>query len=314
MSFQKTIKIATLVSVAALSQPAYSADFSAPLIDLPHIKSPKTLDNALIIKAMVDDNNTITSVKIFYRIIGQNTDYISLALTPANNNSKMYSIKLPIELNKSAGLEYYIEARDTANNITQEPFPNNARKINFKNISPTKSLAISTPFFSTGIYKSIGIHYGAFSIDDPDGNTGTENTAGLSANISYSPNKLWRGVASLSYQQFSLPYSQTNIGQDITSYQLDFIVQRALSLYKRNTWVGFGLGIDKNKATNRGTELNNTFIEKFDDRNDANLAIVLDFGHELAVYKNSRIGINGKIYQSLNEGLKAYTVGLYMSF
>ncbi|VAW57105.1 hypothetical protein MNBD_GAMMA07-132, partial [hydrothermal vent metagenome] len=28
MSFQKTIKIATLVSVAALSQPAYSADFS----------------------------------------------------------------------------------------------------------------------------------------------------------------------------------------------------------------------------------------------------------------------------------------------
>jgi len=304
----------TLIFTVFMSSTIVASDLSAPLIDLPRIKEPKSNNEAITIKAIVDDDVAVGSVKLFYRIVDKKTEFSSIRLQPSKNNPKIYTTELPVEVNQSAGVEYYIEARDIANNITQEPFPNNPRKFYFQSISSNTEASTNSQFFEQGLYGGAEVYFGIFSIDDPKGDTGTSNAPGAAAFIGYAPNRLWRGLASLGYQKFSLPYTTTEIGQDVSALHLDLLMQRALPIFKNTSWIGFGIGIENNKITNRGTELNNRFVDKYDDRSETNYGLVIDFGYEFIPIKNSMLGVNAKFYKTLDNGLNAFLVGLFFSF
>jgi len=311
-----TILIITVFSTSIIfTSVIFAADLSAPLIDLPRVKPPKSNNTAITIKAIVDDDIAVGSVKLFYRIIGKNTGFSSIRLKPSKNNPKFYTTELPLEINETAGIEFYVEARDTANNITQEPFPTSPRKLYLQPQPPKKTKAASNNrLFTQGLYGGAGVYYGIFTIDDPQGDTGTSYTPSAAAFIGYAPNRLWRGMANLNYQNFSLPYSTTNIGQDVNALRLDLLIQRAFLIFKHTSWVGVGIGIENNKITNRGTELNDRFADKFDDRNETNYGFVIDFGYEIVPIKNSTLGVNAKLYQTLDNGVNAFLVGLFFSF
>lgn len=110
-SYQLRVAAATDVAKSAV-QP----DKTKPVIS----HTPVTTANVasdLKILAAITDNKAVSGAKVYYRTKGEST-YKSLAMTLADNK---YSAAIPkIELN-AAGLEYYIEATDTNNNIATAP-------------------------------------------------------------------------------------------------------------------------------------------------------------------------------------------------
>jgi len=291
-----------------------AADFSAPLIDLPRAKAPESTDTPLSIEAIVDDDVAITSVTLFYRIIGQSNEYLSVALEANSSTSKRYSTALPVEINIYSGIEYYVEARDTANNVTQEPFPNKPVKLQFKQKTSKNKSRQNRSRFIKGLYGDATLSYGSFTVDDPDGEAGSSGAPVLSTGIGFAPNPYWRGMASINYQEFSLPYSQNEIGQEVASFRLDLSVQRALPFFKNASWIGLGIGIEKNQITDRGTAVNGVFSNKFEDRDDTSLGLVVDFGYEITPVGSGMLGVKGKYYTSLDNGVNGILVGVFFSF
>ncbi len=103
------------------------ADFSAPLIILP-VDAPTEEAGVLDIRAKITDESGLESVKLYYRPIGSERDFESLPMVPLRAGD-FYSATLSINSLLASGVEYYIEARDRASNISQEPFPDNPKRV-----------------------------------------------------------------------------------------------------------------------------------------------------------------------------------------
>ena len=232
------IAVIFLISLLVLGQ-VQAADFSAPLIDLPTVKFPPEATAPLQIKAIVDDDSGIDSVTLYYRIIGRNTHFTAIALTPSKGNDKEYSTNIPATDWQGKSIEFYVEARDIANNVTQEPFPNNPKKAIFR----PQTAPDATPFKGSsgeqGFEFGLGAASAFLSIDDPVGSTGVVVTPNFSLIAAYTPIPNWRIWSDLSYQNFSLAYSGTQIGQQVSSIHLDLIVQRSLlPTFGIEGWIG----------------------------------------------------------------------------
>lgn len=298
---------------------AWSADFSAPIIDLPAVKFPAEPNAALEIKAIVDDDSGIDSVMLYYRIIGRKT-FTPVVLTPKGGNGKEYSAHIPAADWQGKSIEYYVEARDIANNVTQEPFPNNPKKAQFR---PSESVPTMTPSSSaspaTGrsSYRDfewgVGIASAFLSVDDPKGDTEAVLTPNLSFIAAYTPLQNWRLWTDLSFQKFSLAYSATQIGQKVSSLHLDLMLQRSLVPNLGIAgWVGFGLGLGMNNATDRAISNSAGFLqEKYPDRDELNANMMLYFAMDIGTIQNRRIGVHGRFYKSIKNDIEGFVVGLY---
>ncbi|RUM94742.1 MAG: hypothetical protein DSZ28_01645 [Thiothrix sp.] len=132
--------ITTLIPVLAcllLLTPLSAADFSAPLITLPVAQPVEKGADTYRISAEVSDETGVVSVDVRYRNIGNNDEFKTLALAPTRNG-KIYAATIKIDPANSQGIEYYIEARDSANNISEEPFPDAPRQIHFPDTKQAK--------------------------------------------------------------------------------------------------------------------------------------------------------------------------------
>ena len=122
--------------ILLFSSTVRSADFSAPLIVLP-LDQPLKGTGGYRISARVTDDAALEEVMLHYRTINSGEAFKTQAMVPERNDG-FYSVVLPARQLQQPGIEYYIEARDHASNISQEPFPNQPRQV-FYAASPASS-------------------------------------------------------------------------------------------------------------------------------------------------------------------------------
>ncbi len=118
---------------AALNQNAsISADFSAPLIALPFNEA---LGNSASYKisAQVTDEGGLESIQLHYRTIDSDEAFRMLPLT-SDRSGDFYSATLSAEHLRRPGIEYYVEAKDRASNISRQPLPSQPRQIFYGNV------------------------------------------------------------------------------------------------------------------------------------------------------------------------------------
>ncbi len=118
----------TLFEIISGSADTQAADFSAPLIELPLSNLHEKSASVRQIAVKVEDDNGVASVTLYYRIIGEGGVYNTLPLLPSSNPA-IYTVNLPAEAFVKPGIEFYIEAKDIANNISQSPFPGTPRRM-----------------------------------------------------------------------------------------------------------------------------------------------------------------------------------------
>lgn len=78
------------------------------------------LGESALLEATVSDNRAVKEVLLFYRTVGDD-DYLSLTMEPIGESR--YRASLPSEEVREPGLEYYIQAIDSAGNIARQGFP-----------------------------------------------------------------------------------------------------------------------------------------------------------------------------------------------
>ena len=132
-----TTLIPVLISLLLLPPPLLAADFSAPLITLPVAQPVEAGADSYRISAEVSDETGLVSVDLHYRQIGDEGEYKTRALTPSRGGN-IYATTLEIDTANNRGIEYYIEARDSANNISEEPFPDSPRQVLFPDTKQAK--------------------------------------------------------------------------------------------------------------------------------------------------------------------------------
>ena len=132
-----TALVPALVCLLPLPPQLSAADFSAPLITLPVAQPVEKGADSYRISAEVSDETGLVSVDLRYRKIGDTGDFKTLALAPSRGG-KIYSATIKIDTADSPVIEYYIEARDSANNISEEPFPDTPREVHFPDTKQSK--------------------------------------------------------------------------------------------------------------------------------------------------------------------------------
>jgi|GEM_PF-2268239 len=296
------------LAAAAMPLCAWSADFSAPLIDLPTAKPVP--GKPLQIHAIVDDDNGVMSVVLFYRVIGESKRFESKALKPVRSRTKLYGVSLPASLMKTKGIEYYVEAKDVASNITQEPFPNSPRKLVFGGSGLVQHA--SRARFRGHLKWGAGVGYANLTVDDPDGDTDSVLTPNISGIFTYQPHRLMRVWTDVSFQQFQLAYSQSQIGQDVRSIHADLIAQFRLV---DKGWAGVGAGLGFNRMDERATANGEGFLkEPYNDRSGTNYNVIVHVSYEVGAFFRHPIGLHARFYKSQNNDIEGYLLGMYFLF
>ena len=316
MSLPSLIKstVVTCFLIINTATPTLAADFSAPMISV-SIQAPDNSRTAFRIKAVVTDDSGVDSVKLFYRIIGREGKFNSMPMEPVTVYANTYFVELPAELHNVQGIDFYVEARDIANNVAQQPHPSKPKQFNFKLSEDYELINKHTHYyFAPGAQWGAGISYGSYTVDDPDGNTGSTETAAISLLLNYTLSKTWRSWMELNYVEFVLPYSEQEIGQDVQAVHLDVLFQRAIPLFDSSSWLGIGYGIGYNKIVDRSTSINGVIGDEFEDRKEANHGYIADIGYELGPVSQKMIGVQAKYFKSQNEGADRATIGLYVTF
>lgn len=316
MSLRSLIKstIVTYFSIINIAIPVLAADFSAPMITV-SIQAPDNSRTAFRIKAVVTDDSGVDSVKLYYRIIGREGKFNSMPMEPVTVYANSYFVELPAEMYNVQGIDFYVEARDIANNVAQEPHPSKAKQFNFKLSEDYELINKHTHYyFAPGSQWGAGISYGRYTVDDPDGDTGSTDTAAVSLLFNYTLSKTWRSWTELNITKFRLPYSEQEIGQDVRAIHLDFIFQRGVPLFDSSTWLGVGYGFGYIEYIDRSTSINGVIGDAFEDREEANHGYIVDIGYELGPVSRKMIGIQAKYFKSQNEGVDRTTIGMYVTF
>ena len=287
---------------------AVAADFSAPLVDLPKAKVTK---DSVTIKAIVDDDVGVASVFLFYRVLKTSGGYTKVILKPKQRRSKIYTYVLPQNITKKFGIEYYVEARDVVGNVTQEPFPNAPKIVTFRKPRVLqKRPRRHSNIFTRGLSMGANLSYGNVTIDDPKGNTDSIAAPQLALLMKYAPRAQWQGVLSLGVLNFTLPYSENDIGQKVSAVRVDLKLLRGYKIFKRHGWIGAGIGYEQDKIVKRGNQENNALTNPYEDRNDTNLGLLFEFGYSIGAIGRSTVGVNGIFYSTLDNGMNGFMLGM----
>lgn len=118
------LSVAALMSLATTPF-AIAADYSAPVISGESQIQASAISNRFELFVTVTDDDLVQSVVLKYRKIGSKLEYSTLTLPRVYFEKDLFGLVLDSTFNKSidANYEYFIEAIDTARNITQQPFP-----------------------------------------------------------------------------------------------------------------------------------------------------------------------------------------------
>jgi hypothetical protein len=121
-------RILTLLLTVGIMVPTtiWATDLSAPVIRLSMAVSPPKPGKPLRISASVSDNQALSRVLLRYRKAGSNDAFASIPMQKAAESS-LYSAAIPAGQLSEPGVEYFVEAVDTTENISQEPFPSHPR-------------------------------------------------------------------------------------------------------------------------------------------------------------------------------------------
>ncbi|HFD86491.1 MAG TPA: hypothetical protein ENJ35_02320 [Gammaproteobacteria bacterium] len=104
-----------------------AADLAAPIIRLPVSNTPEP-GSPIVISASVQDNQGLNRVLLHYRKAGSDEAYSAIPMKQAAG-SRLYRATIPRAQLTAPGIEYYIEAIDSTENVSQEPFPSHPRII-----------------------------------------------------------------------------------------------------------------------------------------------------------------------------------------
>ncbi|GEM_PF-1504034 len=104
-----------------LAQNPNTADRFPPAIQHDPFKAALKLDDPIIVQARVKDNRTVNKVLLFYRTAG-GKEYNTLKMEWIGNTT--YLAIIPRRFVRRPGMEYYIQASDTAGNTATQGMPN----------------------------------------------------------------------------------------------------------------------------------------------------------------------------------------------
>lgn len=113
------------VSITLISPFVSAADYSAPVISgKAQIQASASSPNFELYVTVTDDD-LVQSVTLKYRKIGSKLAYTSLPLPRVYFEKDLFGLVLDssFSMGQNANYEYFVEAIDTARNISQQPFP-----------------------------------------------------------------------------------------------------------------------------------------------------------------------------------------------
>ncbi len=170
--------------IALNQKPSISADFSAPFINL---QLNEVLENSdsYKISAEVTDEGGLESIQLHYRTINSGTTFRTLPLVP-DQGGNFYSATLPVEYLQHPGIEYYVEAKDRASNISQNPLPNQPRQVFYANAQTSLETGDANPDTKKWWWIGLGVLatsalLAASSSDDNSSNDDTDITLTIEA-------------------------------------------------------------------------------------------------------------------------------------
>lgn len=112
-----------------LAQTSTKVDRLPPVIQHRPFLATLDVEDPVIFRATVTDNQALHKVHIFYRITGEKR-FTKIKMEQVGQ--KEYLTIVPQRFVLREGIEYYIQASDTAGNIATQGFPNAPLRIRFK--------------------------------------------------------------------------------------------------------------------------------------------------------------------------------------
>ena len=300
-----------LIFSAIFVTPVIAADYQAPLIKLPAASTDLIADDqSPSLSAVVKDNTSLSSVKLYYRSIDSEDAFTPLPMTPSNDQDNHYAAKLPIQIRDSAGIEYYVEAQDHDHNISQEPFPSRPRKLGF---DPNKSIRLRN-MSDNATQVGLVVNQALVSVSDPDGSAANGFDLSLSAFIDVALSKKLHLSLEASQRNFLLPYGESDIGQDVKQRYLQVLLQRPYFAFKRQFRMLGGIAASAIDFSDRANQVNNIITNKYPDRSQNSIALVV--GGSMAVLQTAsgEVGLRALLQKSLQQGVNSLDLSLYLGF
>ncbi len=157
----------------------------------------------------------------------------------------------------------------------------------------------------------------AFQLKDPDGPTANGSAfTPLSGLLIASAGRDARVLVQVQYDDFSIPASTTDIGENVTrlggdvSYQTLFRLSRAWK-----PWGGIGLGYAGERYTTRYTLTPGGHLAtQYPDRTVGSVALVLNTSTEWRLNRDWWMGVQLQYEQPLGSGASALRLGLYLVY
>lgn len=137
-----------------IPQLTQAADYSAPIILGNSQILPNSLTGEHEIYITVTDDRLVASVVLKYKKIGEDKPFSTISLPRVDFENNLYGTVLDDSFLSSIpnGIEYYLEATDTSNNVTQTPFPDQPHRL--LSISRSAASITSSPVDTLSASKS----------------------------------------------------------------------------------------------------------------------------------------------------------------
>lgn len=142
--------------------------------------------------------------------------------------------------------------------------------------------AMSTCAFSDTLF-GVGVATGSYSVDDPKGPTDKDSTTSVFGAMAMPINRnypLWRYWFELNHRSFELEASPSNIGQKVSSTNINAMVQRGFNVSTQlRPWIGIGLGAGLNDYEDRYTIDQDGYLKDlYENRSATDITGLLNVG------------------------------------
>ncbi len=168
------------------------------------------------------------------------------------------------------------------------------------------------------VFKNLGFGPTIFSFspEDPDGPTDSEFSFSL-FNVFYLMDlgRDTRLFTNLSYIDYSVSASTSNIAQDVSRYSIATVYQTRFRPSRNfKPWLGIGLSFSSEEFTKRYTVDSDGFLlQSYKDRSDSGVALELDFTNDVTLFDTDlvfRIGFTSSLYDG-SSGFQSNLIWFY---
>lgn len=178
---------------------------------------------------------------------------------------------------------------------------------------PLANTAIASEYIKYGVAGNIG----NFSVEDPDGDTASQNSTYLSGILLTPVNRnnpsmrLWY---EFSFRSFDLDASTSNIGQEVNSLSISATLQKGWSTKTIDAyWVGIGAALSLDDYSDRFKLDNQGFLsQQFNDRSETILGIIFNAGFNMPAAKGYMYGFNFNFHLPIDDGVSGISTSLFV--